>query len=246
MDIRQGSQSTQGRAPEATVSGAREINRAREIRQGYQSTQGTAPEATRTGLPVSMASGAWEIERAGEIKRAVGRDLSAGKRSTASKARRESEEQIPRQPEAGFCRDDRAEAPQRAITAIQIYSQHVSSKFPANSLKTKDRCPYKAQQKARPVYPARRDAKIGLPSEQRESRGNEPIYSTHVPSKYRPNSLKRNDGCTCKVTLKQRPDEGLCPEGESRPRDLSCIQRLAKSSDFAPCPTISIMMGRTK
>jgi len=34
------------------------------------STQGRAPEATRTGLPVSTASGAWEIDRAREIKRA--------------------------------------------------------------------------------------------------------------------------------------------------------------------------------
>ena len=160
----------------------------------------------------------------------AGWNSSAGKRSAATlrasgrgRARRESEEQIPRQPQAGLCRDDRQEEPQRTIDSIQIYSIHVSSKFHANSLKTNDRCPFKPQQKAGPVRPARHDPMTGLPrprrvalgrsivippaltqegSEHRESRGGAPNYSTHVPSNFRANSLKTNDGRTCKVTHK--------------------------------------------
>ena len=139
--------------------------------------------------------------------------------------------QIPRQPEAGLCRDDRQEEPPHAIGAIQIYSIHVSSKFPANSLKTNDRCPYKPQQKTRPVRPARHDPiRIVIPSEHRESRGGAPIYSTHVPSNFRANSLKTNDGCTREVThffetgLPFAPLQPLVPsavEGREFPESLA-------------------------
>ena len=78
--------------------------------------------------------------RAREIKAADGRDIGAGKRSATIRARRESEEQIPRQPEARSCRGDGQEEPPHAVAAIQNYSTQVSSKFRRNSLKTKKRC----------------------------------------------------------------------------------------------------------
>ena len=204
---------------------------------------------------------------------ADGRDISAGKRSTATlrasgrgRARRESEEQIPRQPEAGFCRDDRQEEPQHAIASIQIYSTHVSSNFPANSLKTNDWCPYKPQQKTRPVHAdifcatggsisARcraKDRGATFNSSSREGATHRPMapnYSTHVPSNFRANSLKTNDGCTYKVTHNSQRDVRLLGRGGTGPeqgRGNPAMSNAVASSPFAPLrpPVPSAVEGR--
>jgi hypothetical protein len=180
--------------------------------------------------------------QAGEIKRAVGRDFSAGKRSAASRAQRERREtrtdpharaaaaairvgsRSRANPQCRMSRGtvNRPLTNRRSISrlsapipghsncipsprsAAPIYSQHVSSKFHGNPLKTKDRCPYKPQQKVRPVHPTCPDAGRGrFCGTGGVTHGPIlPIYSTHVPSNFRPNSLKTNDGCICKVTHK--------------------------------------------
>ncbi len=215
---------------------------------------------------------------------ADGRDISAGKRSAATlrasgrgRAQRESEEQIPRQPEAGSCRDDRQEEPPHAIGVTQIYSTHVSSKFPANSLKTNDGCPYKPQQKTRPVRPGRfcgtrpvhadifcgtggsisarcraegRGATFNSPSREGAThRPMAPNYSTHVPSKFRPNSLKTNNWCTYKVTHNSQRDVRLLGRGGTGPeqgRGNPAMSNAVASSPFAPLrpPIPSAVEGR--
>ena len=156
------------------------------------------------------------------------------------------------------------------LAAIQIYSTHVSSKFPANSLKTNDRCPYKPQQKAGPVRPARHDPMTGLPRprrvalgrsivippaltqagrDHRESRGGAPNYSTHVPSNFRANSLKTNNWCTYKVTHNSQRDVRLLGRGGTGPeqgRGNPAMSNAVASLPFAPLrpPVPSAVEGR--
>ncbi len=149
--------------------------------------------------------------RAREIKPADGRDLSAGKRSAASRARRERHDSRT-EPPARASADNRIRIvtpsePALAPTSFppsllpwpplshQITRHTLPSKFRRISLKTKKSGTHKVTHKLR-LRPDR--VRRGGRPEGRESPGSRlairastvPNYSTHVSSKFRPISLK--------------------------------------------------------
>jgi hypothetical protein len=150
---------------------------------------------------------------------ADGRDISAGKRLAATlrasgrgRARRESEEQIPRQLEPRFCRDDRHDEPQHAIAAaIRRQGSQVDAR--QGSQGHANRAPsvhgkWSLGDRAR----SGDQASLGDQSRSRAnpqfrvSRGaTHQIYSTHVSSKFHANPLKTNNRCLHKPQQKTQP-----------------------------------------